>query len=279
MRLRAEDGLENRGARRYDIGRNVATIEGRERALNEPRPRGPELPVHERLIVALDTPVEGPHAVAAAEVAKQLRDEVVWYKIGLGMLATGGMALAIELMDAEAKVFLDLKLYDIAHTIETAVRGIVGWGPHYLTVHGDPQVVAAAVEGRGGARTKIIAISVLTSLDRNDLDWMLMAPGDLSDIAVERARRALEFGADGVVASPHEAALIRTLPEAAGKLIITPGVRPAGTAQDDQKRVATPAEAIAAGADQLVIGRPIVAADDPRAAAIAIQHEIAAAAI
>ena len=124
-------------------------------------------------------------------MAKLLRDDVMWYKVGLGMLATGGMALAIELMDAEAKVFLDLKLYDIAHTIETAVRGVVGWGPHYLTVHGDPQVVAAAVEGRGGARTKILAVSVLTSLDRNDLDWMMMTPGDLSDIVVERAAERL----------------------------------------------------------------------------------------
>ena len=237
--------------------------------------RRPELPIHERLIVALDAPIEGPHAAAGAAIAKEIGDAAVWFKVGLGMLATGGMALAIELMDAEAKVFLDLKLYDIGHTVETAVRGVTGWGPHYLTVHGDPQVVAAAVEGRGEARTKILAVSVLTSLDRADLDQMMLRPGDISEITRERAQRALEAGADGIITSPWEAAAIRALPEAAGKLIVTPGVRPAGVAAHDQKRVSSPEEAVRAGADHIVVGRPIVAAEDPRAATLAIQKTIA----
>lgn len=236
------------------------------------------IPARERLIVALDTPSDGPNALAGAEMASRIGDAAVWWKIGLGMLGTGGMALAIELMEERgAKIFLDLKLFDIGHTVANAVRSVVQWGPHYLTVHGDPPVVRAAVEGRGAAKTKILAVSFLTSLDRGDLDAMLIAPGDLRDLTVERARRALAAGADGVIASPQEAAAIRALPEAAGRLIVTPGVRPAGAALGDQKRVATPAEAIAAGADQVVVGRPIIAAADPRAAAAAIQRELAGA--
>ncbi|MEO1292154.1 MAG: orotidine-5'-phosphate decarboxylase [Pseudomonadota bacterium] len=240
-------------------------------------PIRPEIPTGERLIVALDVPMGAPNALGGAEMAQQLGRSVLWYKIGLGMLSTGGMALAIELMEQGAKIFLDLKLFDIDQTIENAVRGVAGWAPNYLTVHGDPAVVRAAVAGRGGSDMKILAITVLTSLDRSDLDAMMIREGDLGEIAVERARRALEAGADGVIASPQEAAAIRALPAAAGKLIVTPGVRPAGSAMNDQKRVATPAEAIAAGADQVVIGRPIIAADDPTAAARAIQAEIAGA--
>ena len=231
----------------------------------------------ERLIVALDTPEGAPNALAGGEMAERLGDAARWYKIGLGMLATGGMALAIELMDKGAKIFLDLKLFDIGQTIENAVRGVAGFEPHYLTVHGDPQVVAAAVAGRGARRTRILAITLLTSLDRDDLDAMLMRGGAVEDLTIERARRALAAGADGVVCSPREAAAIRALPEALGRLLVTPGVRPAGAAVNDQKRIATPAAAIAAGADQIVVGRPIIAASDPRAAALAIQEEIARA--
>lgn len=210
-------------------------------------------------------------------MAERLLGVCSWFKIGLGMLSTGGMGLAIELMDKGANVFVDLKLFDIDQTIENAVRGVAGWAPHYLTVHGDPKVVAAAVKGRGEARTKILAITFLTSVDRGDLDAMMIRDGAMANLVVERARRAFEAGADGVIASPREAAAIRALPEATGKLIVTPGVRPAGSAANDQKRSATPAEAIAAGADQVVIGRPIIAAADPRAAAEAVQREIQAA--
>ncbi|MEO1330041.1 MAG: orotidine-5'-phosphate decarboxylase [Pseudomonadota bacterium] len=240
------------------------------------------IPDRERLIVALDTPADGPNALAGGEMAARIGDAAVWYKIGLGMLGTGGMALAIELMDQRrAKIFLDLKLFDIGHTVENAVRSVTPYGPHYLTVHGDPPVVRAALEGRGAASTKILAVTWLTSLDRGDLDEMMVTAGDLAELTVERARRALEAGADGVIASPQEAAAIRALPEAEGRLIVTPGVRPRSVAAqangvaDDQKRVATPAEAIAAGADQVVVGRPIIAAADPRAAALEIQRQIA----
>ncbi|MCL4164867.1 UNVERIFIED_CONTAM: hypothetical protein GTU68_014150 [Idotea baltica] len=147
----------------------------------------------------------------------------------------------------------------------------------FLTVHGDPHVVRAAVAGRGSTPTKILAVTILTSLDRPDLDAALIRPGAIPELVVERARAAFEAGADGVIASPQEAAAIRALPNAAGKLIVTPGVRPAGAGLGDQKRVETPASAIAAGADHLVVGRPIRDADDPAAAARAIQAEIAAA--
>ena len=147
-------------------------------------------------------------------------------------------------------------------------------GVDFLTVHGDPQVVAAAVRGRGDAPLRLLAVTILTSLDRADLDAMLMAPGEIAELTVERARRALDAGADGVIASPREAAAIRALPGAAGRLIVTPGVRPAGSAPGDQKRIATPAEALRAGADHIVVGRPITTAPDPAAAAQALLAEI-----
>lgn len=219
-----------------------------------------------RLIVALDHPEPRP----AAALVSRIGPACGFYKIGLGMLAGGGLALARELKEGGARVFLDLKLYDIGTTVEAAVRGLAGLAPDLLTVHGDPPVVRAAAEGRGGAPTRILAVTVLTSLDRADLDEMMVRGGDLGEIALERARRALAAGADGVIASPREAAAIRALPEAGGRLIVTPGIRPAGAAADDQKRRATPREAIAAGADHVVVGRPVTAAPDPRAAAEAI---------
>jgi len=178
---------------------------------------------------------------------------------------------------AGKRIFIDLKLFDIGATIEAAVKGVAGFGMDFLTVHGDPHVVRAAVAGRGNSDTKILAVTILTSLDRGDLDAALIRDGGIAELVVERARLAFDAGADGVIASPQEAARIRALPEASGKLIVTPGVRPAGSALGDQKRVDTPASAIAAGADHLVIGRPIRDANDPAAAARAIQAEIAAA--
>lgn len=220
----------------------------------------------DRLIVGLDLP----HAPAALDLVERLGSRAVFYKIGLGMLTTGGLAVANELKGMGKRVFLDLKLFDISATIEAATRGLAAFGLDFLTVHGDPHVVRAAVAGRGESETKILAVTVLTSLDRADLDEALIAPGELATLATLRAQRALRAGADGVIASPHEAQAIRALPEAAGKLIVTPGVRPAGSALGDQKRVMTPAEAIAAGADHIVVGRPIWSAADPAAAAEAI---------
>ena len=231
-------------------------------------------PADDRLIVALDVP----NALAGLELAGRLGDAVSFYKIGLGMLTGGGLALANELKQEHGKrIFLDMKFFDIGATVTAAVRGIAQYDLDYLTVPGDPHVVRAAREGAGGSGLKILAVTVLTSLDRADLDESLMRPGDLAEMTLERAARAFAAGADGVIASPMEARAIRALPEAAGKLIVTPGVRPAGTAADDQKRIATPRAALEAGADNVVIGRPIWQAPDPRAAAMAVLRDIAEA--
>ena len=221
----------------------------------------------DRLIVALDVP----NLIQGLDLCRRIGDAVSFYKIGLGMLTGGGLALANELKHEHGKrIFLDMKLFDIGATIEAAVRGLTQYDLDFLTVHGDPQVVRAAAEGRGGSDMKILAVTILTSLDRSDLDANLMRPGDIHDLTLERAVRALEAGADGVIASPQEAAMIRALPQAKGKLIVTPGVRPAGATSGDQKRVATPYQAVMDGSDHIVIGRPIWQAADPAAAARAI---------
>ena len=225
----------------------------------------------DRLIVALDVP----NALEGLALAETLGDAVGFYKIGLGMMTGGGLALANELKQEHGKrIFLDMKLFDIGATVEAAVRGLAHYDLDFLTVHGDPHVVRAARAGVGGKAMKILAVTILTSLDRADLDAGLMKAGDVTDLVLERAARAFEAGADGVIASPKEAALIRALPQAAGKLIVTPGVRPVGAALGDQKRVMTPAQAIAAGADHVVVGRPVWQAEDPRAAAEAITREM-----
>lgn len=225
----------------------------------------------DRLIVAMDVP----NAIAGLELARTLGDAVSFYKIGLGMLTGGGLALANELKQEHGKrIFLDMKLFDISATVEAAVRGLAQYDLDFLTVHGDPHVVRAAKEGASGSDTRILAVTILTSLDRADLDACLIQGGDIPDLVQSRAARAFEAGADGVIASPQEATLIRALPEADGRLIVTPGVRPAGAALGDQKRVATPAQAIADGVDHIVVGRPVWQAVDPAAAARAIAHEM-----
>ncbi len=225
----------------------------------------------DRLIVALDVP----NVLQGLALADRLGDAVSFYKIGLGMLTGGGFALANELKHERGKrVFLDMKLFDIGATIEAAVRGIAQHDLDFLTVHGDPQVVRAAAEGRSGKELKILAVTVLTSLDRADLDANLIKPGDIHEITLERAARALEAGADGVIASPQEAEMIRALPQAKGRLIVTPGVRPLGSASGDQKRISTPEQAVADGADHIVVGRPVWQAADPRAAAEAITRAL-----
>jgi orotidine-5'-phosphate decarboxylase len=233
----------------------------------------PRTPADDRLIVAMDVP----DALQGLELARTLGDAVGFYKIGLGMLTGGGLALANELKDEHGKrIFLDMKLFDIGATVEAAVRGLAQFDLDFLTVHGDPHVVRAAAQARGGHDMKILAVTILTSLDRADLDASCIKAGDMTDLVQERAGIALANGADGVIASPQEAALIRALPEADGKLIVTPGVRPAGGDPGDQKRVTTPAQAIAGGADHVVVGRPVWQAADPRAAARAITAEMGA---
>lgn len=226
---------------------------------------------NDRLIVALDVA----SALDGLALAERLGDAVSFYKIGLGMLTGGGLALANELKQEHGKrIFLDMKLFDIGATVEAAVRGLAQFDLDFLTVHGDPHVVRAAKEGVGGKDMKILGVTILTSLDRADLDAGLIKPGDMADIVSERAAIAFEAGADGVIASPHEAAMIRALPQAQGRLIVTPGVRPAGAALGDQKRVATPGQAIANGADHIVVGRPVWQAPDPAEAARAIIAEL-----
>mgnify|MGYP006222743401 FL=1 len=180
------------------------------------------------------------------------------------MLTGGGLGLANELKQEHGKrIFLDMKLFDIGATVENAVRGLAQFDLDFLTVHGDPNVVRAAKEGASGKDLKILAVTILTSLDRNDLDANLIKPGEMQDLVTERAGLALAAGADGVIASPQEAGRIRALPEAKGRLIVTPGVRPTGSDAGDQKRIATPAKAITNGADHIVVGRPIWQAPDP----------------
>ena len=221
----------------------------------------------DRLIVALDVP----DALAGLALAEKLGDAVSFYKIGLGMLTGGGLGLANELKQEHGKrIFLDMKLFDIGATVENAVRGLAQFDLDFLTVHGDPNVVRAAKEGASGTDLKILAVTILTSLDRADLDANLIKPGAMQDLVTERAKRALAAGADGVIASPQEAAGIRALPEAKGRLIVTPGVRPTGSDAGDQKRIATPAKAITNSADHIVVGRPIWQAPDPRQATQAI---------
>ncbi|BDW83879.1 orotidine-5'-phosphate decarboxylase [Roseicyclus marinus] len=228
-------------------------------------------PADDRLIVALDVD----NALQGLAMAERIGDAVSFYKIGLGMLTGGGLALANELKQEHGKrIFLDMKFFDIGATVEKAVRGIAAYDLDFLTVHGDPQVVAAAKQGASGKDLKILAVTILTSNDRADLDANLIVPGDMAEIVTTRATRAFEAGADGVIASPHEAAMIRALPQSAGRLIVTPGVRPSGSDKGDQKRIATPAAAIAAGADHIVVGRPVWQAEDPAAAARAILSEL-----
>lgn len=225
----------------------------------------------DRLIVALDVP----NAVAGLKLAETLGDSVSFYKIGLGMLTGGGLALANELKtEAGKRIFLDMKLFDIGATVEAAVRGLAQFDLDFLTVHGDPHVVRAAKEGAANSNMKILAVTILTSLDRGDLDECLIQDGAIPDLVTERAGRALDAGADGVIASPQEAALIRQLPESAGRLIVTPGVRPSGSDSGDQKRITTPAQAIANGSDHIVVGRPIWQNPDPKAAAQAILADL-----
>ena len=215
----------------------------------------------DRIIIALDVP----NAVLGLNIVNQLGDAVSFYKIGLGMLTGGGMALANELkQDLNKKIFMDLKLFDIGATIERAVKGLTQYNIDFLTVNGDPQVVSAAVQGKKTTDTKILAVTFLTSLDREDLNKNLIKEGGINELVLERSIKAFEAGADGVIASPHEAHMIKGLSEAQGKLIVTPGIRPLGFNSEDQKRVMTPDAALANGADHIVIGRPVIKAKNPR---------------
>jgi orotidine-5'-phosphate decarboxylase len=224
-----------------------------------------------RLIVALDLPTRAD----AEAMVERLGDAVGFYKIGLQLLATGGMEMAADLKARGRRVFLDWKLHDIGATVEKAAAAIAGAGAgDLLTVHAQPQVLRAAVKGCEGSGLKVLGVTVLTSLSGQDLGEIGYGLG-VEALVERRIRQALDAGAAGVVASPHEAALARRI-GGEGFLVVTPGVRPAGAAVDDQARAATPADALRAGASHLVCGRPITAAADPRAAAQAVVREMGA---
>jgi orotidine-5'-phosphate decarboxylase len=222
----------------------------------------------DRLIVALDLP-----DVAAAEaMIARLGDSVTFYKIGYQLAYAGGLPLVRQLADGGKKVFIDLKLHDIGNTVARGVESVARLGATFLTVHAYPQTMKAAVEARAGSGLKILAVTVLTSYDDGDLHAAGYRLG-VSDLVEARARQAQVLGVDGLVCSPEEATALRGIVGHRMNLV-TPGIRPAGTATGDQKRIMTPARAISAGADYLVVGRPVMEAADPRGAADAIQAEI-----
>jgi orotidine-5'-phosphate decarboxylase len=225
----------------------------------------------DRLIVALDLPGTAP---AEAMIAR-LGDSVRFYKIGYQLAYAGGLSLVRPLVDVGKKVFVDLKLHDIGNTVARGVESLSALGATFLTVHAYPQTMKAAVEARGGSDLKILAVTVLTSYDDDDLHSAGYRLG-VSDLVEARARQARALGVDGIVCSPEEATALRKIVGHQMSLV-TPGIRPAGAATGDQKRIMTPARAIAAGADYLVVGRPVMEAADPKAAAEAIQAEIAQA--
>ena len=226
----------------------------------------------DRLIVALDVP-----SVKDAEaVVGLLGDAVSFYKIGYQLAFAGGLAFAQTLIRADKRVFLDLKLHDIGNTVARGVESVAKLGATFLTVHAYPQTMHAAIDARKGTGLRILAVTVLTSYDDADL----AAAGydfTVSELVAERAAQARDIGVDGLVCSAEEAAKLRSI-ASAGMVLVTPGIRPDGADKGDQKRIMTPALAIAAGADHLVVGRPILEAPEPKAAAEAIVKEIASAA-
>ena len=226
---------------------------------------------HDRLIVALDIP----DVSDARRLVETIGESAVFYKVGMELAYGGGLPLVPELVSAGKQVFLDLKLHDIPNTVERATAQAAKLGAKFLTVHAYPQTMRAAVAGAKGSGMQILAVTVLTSYDDADLFEAVYRFGVVETVR-RRAEQALELGVDGLVASAAEAATVRQIvgPEF---VLVTPGIRPAGGTIGDQKRVATPAQAIRNGADYLVVGRPVTQSPDPRAAAEAVVAEIKAA--
>ncbi|MFC1460162.1 orotidine-5'-phosphate decarboxylase [Microvirga arabica] len=226
--------------------------------------------IRDRLIIGLDVP----SVEEARALVERIGDAGTFYKIGYQLAYAGGFEFARELIGQGKKVFLDLKLHDIGNTVEEGVRSVARLGATFLTVHAYPQTMRAAVAGKAGTGLKILAVTVLTSYDDNDLVEAGYAPVPTAELVARRAEQARDLGVDGIVCAATEAQAVRGI---VGRncLIVTPGIRPPGSEAGDQKRIVTPAEGIRLGANHLVVARPIVKAADPRAAAEAIVRDIA----
>jgi len=228
--------------------------------------------IRDRLIIGLDVP----SVEEARALVERIGDAGTFYKIGYQLAYAGGFEFARDLIGQGKKVFLDLKLHDIGNTVEEGVRSVARLGATFLTVHAYPQTMRAAVAGKAGTDLKILAVTVLTSYDDDDLVEAGYAPVPAADLVARRAEQARDAGIDGIVCAATEAQRVRAI-VGRNRLIVTPGIRPAGADAGDQKRIVTPAEGIRLGANHLVVARPIVKAADPRAAAQAIVRDIAGA--
>jgi orotidine-5'-phosphate decarboxylase len=224
------------------------------------------------IIIALDVP----SAAEARRLVREIGDAASFYKVGLELYAAAGPDFVREMKAERYRVFLDLKLHDIGETVRRAVAAVTKIAPDFLTIHATDQVMRAAVDGRNGSALKLLAVGVLTSLDDSDLLKDGYATG-VTDLVELRARNAMDAGVDGIVCSPREVARVRGI-TGRKMILLNPGVRSAGAAAGDQKRVATPAEAIAAGADYVVIGRQVTRAKDPRGETLRVLEEIGAVA-
>ena len=226
--------------------------------------------IRDKLIIGLDVP----SVEEARTVVERIGDAGTFYKIGYQLAYAGGFEFARELIGQGKKVFLDLKLHDIGNTVEAGVRSVARLGATFLTVHAYPQTMRAAMAGKAGTSLKILAVTVLTSYDDNDLVEAGYAPVTAAELVARRAGQARDLGIDGIVCAATEAERVRAI-VGPDRLIVTPGIRPAGAEAGDHKRIVTPSEGIRLGADHLVVARPIVKAADPRAAVEAIVREIA----
>ena len=215
--------------------------------------------LNERLIVALDSK----EIIQSKNLISSLENKISFFKIGLRTFVSNGFNLVDEIKQKGKKVFLDLKLYDIKSTIQETVARISEHKIDFLTVNGDPSIVEAALNGRKDEKMKILAVTFLTNQNRNDLDLSLIKDGHLDELVAERATNAFMAGADGIICSPLEANLIRSKNQFSNKIIVTPGIRLNYSGNEDQKRVSTPSKALKAGADYIVVGRPIWNAKDP----------------
>jgi orotidine-5'-phosphate decarboxylase len=241
-------------------------------AMSPPTNPVPAGDIRDRLIIGLDVG----SVDEARSIVQRIGDAGTFYKIGYQLAYAGGFEFARELIGQGKKVFLDLKLHDIGNTVEEGVRSIARMGMTFLTVHAYPQTMRAAMAGKAGSDLKILAVTVLTSYDDNDLVEAGYAPVPAAELVARRAEQARDTGIDGIVCAATEAQRVRGI-VGRNRLIVTPGIRPAGAEAGDQKRIVTPAEGIRLGANHLVVARPIVKAADPRAAAEAIVHDIAGA--